>query len=111
MADLKPVTAHGTASAPVTCRKSGSVYVALISKAAAGGFVHSFTVRVTGYHGAGQYRGTLSAIVTGAHRTVATLTGASATAVALTKAGSTFRVNISGSGDHTLDTTVRWVCP
>ena len=111
VADLKPVMAHGTASAPVTCQKSGPVYVALISKAAAGGFVHSFTVRVTGYHGPGRYRGTLSATVSGPHGTVAALTGASATAVALTTAGGTFRVNVTGSGDHTLDTTVSWVCP
>ena len=57
------------------------------------------------------YRGTLSATVTGAHGTVASLTGASAVPVALTKSGGTFRVNVTGSGDHSLDTTVKWVCP
>jgi hypothetical protein len=111
VADLRPVRANGTATAPVTCEAAGSTYVALISRAAAGGLVHSFTVRVTGYRGAGQYRGTLSATVTGAHGTVASLTGASAVTVALTKTGGTFRVNVTGSGDHTLDTTVKWVCP
>jgi hypothetical protein len=111
VADLRPVQANGTATAPVTCEAAGSTYVALISKAAAGGLVHSFTVRVAGYHGSGQYRGTLSATVTGAHGTVASLTGASAVPVALTKTGGTFRVNVTGSGDHTLDTTVKWVCP
>jgi hypothetical protein len=111
VADLRPVRANGTATAPVTCEAAGSTYVALISKAAAGGLVHSFTVRVTGYHGSGQYRGTLSATVTGAHGTVASLTGASALTVALTKTGGTFRINVTGSGDHTLDTTVKWVCP
>lgn len=111
VADLRPVRANGTASAPVTCEAAGSVYVALISRASAGGLVHSFTVRVTGYHGAGQYRGTLSATVTGPHGTVASLTGVSATAVALTRAGGTFRVDVTGSGDHTLDTTVKWECP
>jgi hypothetical protein len=49
--------------------------------------------------------------VTGPHGTVAALTRASATAVALTRTGGTFRVNVTGSGDHTLDTTVKWVCP
>ena len=111
VADLRPVRANGTATAPVTCEAAGSTYVALISKAAAGGLVHSFTVRVTGYRGAGQYRGRLSATVTGAHGTVASLTGASAVTVALTKTGGTFRINVTGSGDHTLDTTVKWVCP
>ena len=111
VADLRPVRANGTATAPVTCEAAGSTYVALIAKATAGGLVHSFTVRVTGYHGSGQYRGTLSATVTGAHGTVASLTGASAVPVALTKSGGTFRVNVTGSGDHTLDTTVKWVCP
>ena len=111
VADLRPVRANGTATAPVTCEAAGSTYVALISRAAAGGLVHSFTVRVTGYRGAGQYRGRLSATVTGAHGTVASLTGASAVTVALTKTGGTFRVNVTGSGDHTLDTTVKWVCP
>ena len=111
VADLRPVKAHGTATAPVSCEASGSVYVALISKAAAGGLVHSFTVRVSGYHGSGQYRGTLSATVTGAHGTVASLTGATAVTVAVTRTGGTFRINVTGSGDHTLDTTVKWVCP
>jgi hypothetical protein len=111
VADLRPVRANGTATAPVTCEAAGSTYVALISKAAAGGLVHSFTVRVSGYHGPGQYRGTLSATVTGAHGTVASLTGASAVTVAPTRTGGTFRVNVTGSGDHTLDTTVKWVCP
>ncbi len=111
VADLRPVRANGTATAPVTCEAAGSTYVALISKAAAGGLVHSFTVRVSGYHGSGQYRGTLSATVTGAHGTVASLTGASAVTVAVTKTGGTFRINVTGSGDHTLDTTVKWVCP
>jgi len=111
VADLRPVRANGTATAPVTCEAAGSTYVALIAKATAGGLVHSFTVRVTGYHGSGQYRGTLSATVTGAHGTVASLTGASAVPVALTKSGGTFRVNVTGSGDHSLDTTVKWVCP
>lgn len=111
VADLRPVRANGTATAPVTCEAAGSTYVALISRAAAGGLLHSFTVRVTGYRGAGQYRGRLSATVTGAHGTVASLTGASAVTVALTKTGGTFRVNVTGSGDHTLDTTVKWVCP
>ena len=110
VADLRPVRANGTASAPVTCEAAGSVYVALISRASAGGLVHSFTVRVTGYHGAGQYRGTLSATVTGPHGTVASLTGVSVTAVALTQAGGTFWVDVTGSGDHTLDTTVKWEC-
>jgi len=111
VADLRPVRANGTATAPVTCEAAGSTYVALISKAAAGGLVHSFTVRVSGYHGSGQYRGTLSATVTGAHGTVASLTGASAVTVAVTKTGGTFRIDVTGSGDHTLDTTVKWVCP
>ena len=111
VADLRPVRASSTASAPVTCEATGSIYVALISKAAAGGLVHSFTVRVTGYHGGGQYRGTLSATVAGAHGTVASLTRVSAVAVALTATGGTFRVNVAGSGDHTLDTTVKWECP
>ncbi|HEX4259096.1 MAG TPA: hypothetical protein VH089_28665 [Streptosporangiaceae bacterium] len=111
VADLRPVRANGTATAPVTCEAAGSTYVALISKAAAGGLVHSFTVRVSGYHGSGQYRGTLSATVTGTHGTVASLTGASAVTVAVTKTGGTFRINVTGSGDHTLDTTVKWVCP
>ncbi len=111
VADLRPVRANGTATAPVTCAAVGSTYVALISKAAAGGLVHSFTVRVSGYHGSGQYRGTLSATVTGTHGTVASLTGASAVTVAVTKTGGTFRINVTGSGDHTLDTTVKWVCP
>lgn len=111
VADLRPVRANGTATAPVTCAAAGSTYVALISKAAAGGLVHSFTVRVSGYHGSGQYRGTLSATVTGTHGTVASLTGASAVTVAVTKTGGTFRINVTGSGDHTLDTTVKWVCP
>ena len=61
--------------------------------------------------GSGRYRGTLSATVSGPHGTVAALTGASATAVALTTAGGTFRVNVTGSDDHTLDTTVSWACP
>ena len=111
VADLRPVRANGTATAPVTCEAAGSTYVALISKAAAGGLVHSFTVRVSGYHGSGQYRGTLSATVTGAHGTVASLTGATAVTVAVTRTGGTFRINVTGRGDHTLDTTVKWVCP
>jgi hypothetical protein len=111
VADLRPVRANGTTTAPVTCKATGSVYVALISRAAAGGLVHSFTVRVNGYHGTGQYRGTVSATVTGTHGTVAALTGISAVAVALTRTGGTFRVNVTGSGDHTLDTTVTWKCP
>ena len=49
--------------------------------------------------------------MTGPHGTVAALTRASATAVALTTTGGTFRVNVTGSGDYTLDTTVKWVCP
>jgi hypothetical protein len=111
VADVRPVVVHGTASAPVTCEASGPVYVALISKALADGYVHSFTVRVAGYHGAGRYRGTLSATVAGPRGTVASLTGASDTAVTLTRAGGTLAVNVTGSGDHTLDATVSWVCP
>jgi hypothetical protein len=111
VADVRPVLARGTASAPVTCEASGSVYVALISKALADGYLHTFTVRVAGYEGAGRYRGTLSGTVAGPHGTVASLTEASNTAVTLTKGGGTFAVNVTGSGDHTLDATVSWVCP
>jgi hypothetical protein len=79
--------------------------------ALADGYLHSFTVRLAGYHGAGRYRGTLSATVAGSHGTVASLTGASNTPVTITKAGGTFAVDVAGAGDHTLDATVSWVCP
>ena len=111
VAEYNPVLAHGTATAPVTCETSGAVYVALVSKAQAGGFAHSFTVRVTGYRGPGQYRGTLSATVTGPHGTVAALTRVAGTAVTVTRSGGTFSVNVTGSGNHSLDATVRWSCP
>lgn len=111
VAEYNPVLAHGTATAPVTCETSGAVYVALVSKAQAGGFAHSFALRVTGYRGPGRYRGTLSATVTGPHGTVAALTGVAGTAVTVTRSGGTFSVNVTGSGNHSLDATVRWSCP
>jgi hypothetical protein len=49
VAESKPVLAHGTATAPVTCETSSAVYVALVSRAQAGGYTHSFTVRVAGW--------------------------------------------------------------
>jgi hypothetical protein len=111
VAESKPVLAHGTATAPVTCETSSAVYVALVSRAQAGGYTHSFTVRVAGYHGPGRYRGTLSATVTGPHGTVAALTGVTDPAVTVTGAGGTFAISTTGSGDHTLDATVSWACP
>ncbi|HEY1672552.1 MAG TPA: hypothetical protein VGG50_07530 [Streptosporangiaceae bacterium] len=111
VAESKPVLAHGTATAPVTCETSSAVYVALVSRAQAGGYTHSFTVRVAGYHGPGRYRGTLSATVTGPHATVAALTGVTDPAVTVTGAGGTFAISTTGSGDHTLDATVSWACP
>ena len=56
VAESKPVLAHGTATAPVTCETSSAVYVALVSRAQAGGYTYSFTVRVaatTGLAGTG----------------------------------------------------------
>jgi hypothetical protein len=111
VAESKPVLAHGTATAPVTCETSSAVYVALVSRAQAGGYTHSFTVRVAGYHGPGRYRGTLSATVTGPHGTVAALTGVTDPAVSVTGTGGTFAISTTGSGDHTLDATVSWACP
>jgi hypothetical protein len=111
VAEARPVLAHGTAAAAVTCQTSSSVYVALVSKAEAGGYSHSFTVRVAGYHGPGRYRGTLSATVTGAHGPVAALTGVTDPAVTLTGNGGTFTINTTGTGDHSLDATVSWICP
>jgi hypothetical protein len=111
VAEDKPVVVHGTANAPVTCATSSAVYVALVSKAEAGGYSHSFTVRVTGYRGPGRYRGTLSATVTGPRGTVAALTGAADPAVTLTSTGGTFTISTAGTGDHSLDATVSWVCP
>ncbi len=111
VAESEPVLAHGTATAPVTCETSSAVYVALVSRAQAGGYTHSFTVRVAGYHGPGRYRGTLSATVTGPHGTVAALTGVTDPAVTVTGAGGTFAISATGSGDHTLDATVSWACP
>jgi hypothetical protein len=111
VAESKPVLAHGTATAPVTCETSSAVYVALVSRAQAGGYTHSFTVRVAGYHGPGRYRGTLSATVTGPHGTVAALTGVTDPAVTVTGMGGTFAIRTAGSGDHTLDATVSWACP
>ena len=111
VAESKPVLAHGTATAPVTCETSSAVYVALVSRAQAGGYTHSFTVRVAGYHGPGRYRGTLSATVTGPRGTVAALTGVTDPAVTVTGAGGTFAISTTGFGDHTLDATVSWACP
>ena len=111
VADLKPVAAHGTATAPVTCETSSSVYVALVSQAKAGGYSHSFTLRVAGYHGPGSYKGTLSATVTGSGGTVAALTGVTDTAVTVTGTGGRFTIDTAGTGDHSLDATVSWVCP
>jgi hypothetical protein len=111
VAESKPVLAHGIATAPVTCETSSAVYVALVSRAQAGGYTHSFTVRVAGYHGPGRYRGTLSATVTGPHGTVAALTGVTDPAVTVTGTGGTFAISTTGSGDHTLDATVSWACP
>jgi hypothetical protein len=109
--ESKPVLAHGTVTAPVTCETSSAVYVALVSKAQAAGFTHSFTVRVAGYHGPGRYRGTLSATVIGPHGTVAALTGVTDPAVTVTGTGGTFAIDVSRSGDHSLDATMSWVCP
>jgi hypothetical protein len=109
--ESKPVLAHGAATAPVTCETSSAVYVVLVSKAQAAGFTHSFTVRVAGYHGPGRYRGTLSVTVTGPRGTVAALTGVADPAVTVTGTGGTFSINVSGSGDHSLDATMSWVCP
>jgi hypothetical protein len=111
VAESKPVLADGTATAPVTCETSSAVYVALVSRAQAGGYTHSFTVRVADYHGPGRYRGTLSATVTGPQGTVAALTGVTDPAVSVTGTGGTFAISTTGSGDHTLDATVSWACP
>jgi hypothetical protein len=111
VAVAKPVLARGRATAPVTCETSSAVYVALVSKAQAGGYSHSFTVRVAGYHGPGRYRGTLSATVTGPHGPVAALTGVTDPAVTVTATGGSFAVDTTGAGDHSLDATVSWVCP
>ena len=111
VAVAKPVLARGQATAPVTCETSSAVYVALVSKAQAGGYSHSFTVRVAGYHGPGRYRGTLSATVTGPHGPVAALTGVTDPAVMVTATGGSFAIDTTGTGDHSLDATVSWVCP
>ena len=111
VAEVKPVAAHGTAAAPVTCETSGTVYVALVSQAEAGGYRHSFTLRVAGYHGPGKYRGTLSATVAGPSGTVAALTGVTDPEVTVTGTGGTFTIDTTGTGDHSLDATVSWVCP
>jgi hypothetical protein len=111
VAEVKPVAAHGTATAPVTCETSSAVYVALVSQAQAGGYSHSFTLRVPGYHGPGKYRGTLSATVAGPSGTVAALTGVTDPEVTLTGTGGTFVIDAAGTGDHSLDATVSWVCP
>lgn len=111
MADVKPVAAHGQATAAVTCEASGGVYVALVSKAEAGGYSNSFTLRVAGYDGPGRYTGTLSATVTGPGGTVAALTAATDPGVTVTATGGTFTIDTAGSGDHSLDATVSWDCP
>jgi hypothetical protein len=111
VAEVKPVAAHGTATAPVTCETSGAVYVALVSQAEADGYRHSFTVRVPGYHGLGKYRGTLSATVAGPRGTVAALTGVTDPEVTVTGTGGTFTIDAAGTGDHSLDATVSWICP
>jgi hypothetical protein len=111
VAEVKPVAAHGTAIAPVTCKTSSAVYVALVSKAQAGGYSHSFTLRVADYHGPGKYRGTLSATVAGPSGTVAALTGVTDPEVTVTGTGGAFTIDTAGTGDHSLDATVSWICP
>lgn len=109
---VRPVAATGTADAAVSCVATASgVYVALVSKAVAGGYDNSFTLRISGFHGAGSYRAVLSASVSGPRGAVASLKAVAGIPAVITRAGGTFTVNTTGTTGHTLAATVAWTCP
>lgn len=107
----RPVTVSGAAAAPVSCVATSGLYVALVSRAQVGGYTHSFTVRVAGYHGTGAYRGQVSVAMTGPQGTLAALNAVGGIPVAITRAGGSAAVRASGSGHRTLDATLSWTCP
>lgn len=105
----EPAAISGHVTTPVACT-TGRMYEASASSAAVQGYQLSFSVRVAGYAGPGEYQATIGVTLVEPDGTSISVPAVPAVPAQITAGGGTFSLSATGSNGRTVALSLTWAC-
>lgn len=105
----QPTAVEGHVTTPVACT-TGRVYQASASSAPVQDSVISFSVRATGYSGAGDYATVVSVTLVEPDGTSISVPAVPAVPAQITDTGGSFSMSATGSNGRTVALSLTWAC-